>query len=361
MRIVQLIDTFETGGAERMAVNYANALSKYIDYSALVATRKGGGLETQINEKVKWTILNKKNTIDLKAIYRFYQFCKTNKIEWIHAHSSSFFLAVIIKCLRPKMKIVWHDHYGTKEELKKHQLFILKVCKYFFNIILVVNQKLKKWSEQNLNHKKVYYLPNFSSNVAEIKLVTVLKGDKFKRILCLANLRYQKNHELLIAVAKKIQLIHNDWTFHLVGNDYQDDYSIRLKKSIDEKLLNNNVFIYGVKEDINSIISEADICILTSKIEGLPVSLIEYGKHKKPVVCTAVGEIPNILNGENGLLVSSNDVDAFSEALIKLIENPDLRKEMGENLYETIQNQFSEEKVINTYLKLLQTFHNPKT
>jgi glycosyltransferase involved in cell wall biosynthesis len=120
--------------------------------------------------------------------------------------------------------------------------------------------------------------------------------------------------------------------------------------------LTQQVFIYGVKDDTNAIISAVDICILTSKIEGLPVSLIEYGKHKKAVVCTAVGEIPNILTGENGCLVPSNDVDAFARALINLIENPELRKKMGENLFETIQNNFSEEKVIARYLNLLKAF-----
>jgi glycosyltransferase involved in cell wall biosynthesis len=356
MRIVQLIDTLETGGAERMAVNYANALSEVIEYAALVATRRGGGLANQINEKVKWTVLNKKSTFDLKAIYKFYKFCKSNQIDWIHAHSSSFFLAVIIKFFLPKIKILWHDHYGTKEELKNHQLLMLKLCQSFFNLIVVVNQNLKTWNEQNLKHNKVYYLPNFSAQAVDLKLSTSLNGETNKRILCLANLRHQKNHELLLAVAKEIHQNHSDWTFHLVGIDYHDDYSKHLKNLIEKLGLTQQVFIYGVKDDTNAIISAVDICILTSKIEGLPVSLIEYGKHKKAVVCTAVGEIPNILTGENGCLVPSNDVDAFARALINLIENPELRKKMGENLFETIQNNFSEEKVIARYLNLLKAF-----
>jgi glycosyltransferase involved in cell wall biosynthesis len=361
MRIVQLIDTLETGGAERMAVNYANALSEVMGYTALVATRRGGALANQINEKVKWTVLNKKSTFDLKAIYKFYKFCKSNQIDWIHAHSSSFFLAVIIKLFLPKIKILWHDHYGTKEELKNHQLFILKLCQSFLNLIVVVNQNLKTWNEQNLKHKKVYDLPNFSPVVIDLKKSTILNGEGSKRILCLANLRHQKNHDLLLKVAKEIQQLHDKWSFHLVGTDYQDDYSKHLKNQIEKLELTQQVFIYGAKEDTNAIISAVDICVLTSKIEGLPVSLIEYGKHKKAVVCTAVGEIPNILTGDNGLLVPANDVAAFTTALTKLIENPERRKKMGENLYETVQNQFSEEKVIAHYLKLLMAFDKPKT
>ena len=51
MRIVQLIDSLEAGGAERMAVSYANALANEIEFSALVATRKEGNLKNQIGDK----------------------------------------------------------------------------------------------------------------------------------------------------------------------------------------------------------------------------------------------------------------------------------------------------------------------
>ena len=57
MRIVQLIDSLDAGGAERMAVNYANALQSKIEFSGLVTTRKEGGLKEQINPKVSYLFL----------------------------------------------------------------------------------------------------------------------------------------------------------------------------------------------------------------------------------------------------------------------------------------------------------------
>lgn len=353
MRILQLIDSLETGGAERMAVNYANILSQKIELSALIATRAGGGLESQIDSKVVFEILNKKSTIDFKSIKSLYRFCKFNKINWIHAHSSSFFLAVIIKCLLPSIKIVWHDHYGTKSQITRLFKYSLFISKHLFSVILVVNDDLKKWSETILKHKKVYYLPNFTfSN--NFLAFTELSFKYSKKILCLANLRFQKNHELLLKVASVIKNKYPHWTFHLVGDNKNDGYAENIKQMIKTNQLENNVFIYGSKQDIDNIIIQSDICVLTSRIEGLPVSLIEYGKNKKPVVCTAVGEIPNIINNQNGFIVPSDDVDAFVNALVSLIENPELRKTMGENLYKTIQNDFSAEIIIEKYLDILK-------
>ena len=60
MRIIQLIDSLEAGGAERMAVSYANALAQEIEFSALVATRKEGPLLNQIESNVPYLFLNKK-------------------------------------------------------------------------------------------------------------------------------------------------------------------------------------------------------------------------------------------------------------------------------------------------------------
>ena len=58
MRMVQLIDSLETGGAERMAVNYANSLSDVIEFSGIVVTRKEGSLSSELHNKVAYCFLN---------------------------------------------------------------------------------------------------------------------------------------------------------------------------------------------------------------------------------------------------------------------------------------------------------------
>ena len=70
MRILQIIDSLEAGGAERMAVNSANALADEIDFSGLVATRAEGALWGQIDQKVSYLFLNKKRSVDVKALFR---------------------------------------------------------------------------------------------------------------------------------------------------------------------------------------------------------------------------------------------------------------------------------------------------
>jgi glycosyltransferase involved in cell wall biosynthesis len=356
MRIIQIIDSLEAGGAERMAISYANALASKIEFSGIVATRKEGPLLNQINSDVSYLFLNKKKQLDIRALFRLRSFVQINKVGIIHAHSTSFFLAFLLKLTCPSLKIIRHDHFGNNEFLSTRPQLVLKITAPFFNGVIAVNQKLKGWSEEILKSKNVFYLPNFSSKGKDIEGKTVLKGNDGKRIIALANLREQKNHLLLLDVAVKLKKSHPEWTFHLVGKDFEDNYSRQIKQLIIDCKLENHVFLYGSRYDIENILNQASIAILTSKSEGLPVALLEYGLNKKAVVVTNVGEIPMIIqNKKNGFLVNSNEIDLFYPALVDLLENETLRNDFGNALYTTVQKDYSSWTVIDKYLNWLQS------
>lgn len=355
MRILQLIDSLEAGGAERMAVNYANALSNKIQFSGLVATRSEGPLKIGIDENVKFLFLRKKGLVDFKAIYKMYKYCKGNKVEFLHAHSTSIFFAVIIKFWLPKIKIVWHDHYGNSEFLNARRSTALKFLIKFCSGAIAVNSKLENFIKNDLNFSKTIYLPNFASvNMKQIGY-TKLRGPDGKRIVCLANLREQKNHLMLVKVAAKIRLLFPHWTFHFVGKDFYDETSAEIKRAIVENELENYVFLYGSCDDTVAILQQAEIAVLSSKSEGLPLAILEYGLLSKAIVATKVGEIPMIIeHGKNGYLVTSNDCNDFYKSLKKMLEGND-REKFGNILYEKIKEEYGEEKILSSYLDWIKT------
>ncbi|MEO8253579.1 MAG: glycosyltransferase [Flavobacterium sp.] len=356
MRIVQLIDSLEAGGAERMAVNYANALANEIEFSGLVSTRKQGALLDQIDSNVSYLFLNKKRKLDLGALFRLRSFVLKNSVSHLQAHSSSFFLAVLVKLSLPKIKIIWHDHYGNSDFLKNRSKRLLQLTSLFFCGIITVNGKLKTWALEQLHCKNIIYLTNFAVVEKEQNIQTFLKGQSGKRIVCLANLRPQKNHFLLLEVALKLKKTNPDWTFHLVGKDFEDDYSNQIKKLIREYDLENNVFLYGSKQDIENILNQASIAILTSKSEGLPVALLEYGLYKKAVLLTNVGQVASIVeNGIDGFLVTSNNPDEFYEQLVKLIEDKVLQQHFAQKLNQKVIAHFSAASVMKQYLHWIRT------
>lgn len=350
MRIVQIIDSLEAGGAEKMAVNYANALAENIEFSGLIATRQEGPLLKQINKNVSYLFLEKKRKIDFPAVFRLRKYLKKNNVNLIHAHSSSFFTAVLVRFFF-KIKIIWHDHYGISQNLKQRKNLGLKVGSFWFDGIISVNTALKDWAFSYLWCSKIKYLPNFikDNNIPFEKIE--LKGNEKKRIVCVANLRPQKNHILLISAAKRIKESFPDWSFHLFGKDFKDSYSEQLFQEISLFELKKTVFFYGTIDNVIEVLKECDIAVLPSLSEGLPLSVLEYGLCKLPVIAANVGEIEKVITSKNtGILIESNNLEQFTEALEKLIKEKELRQTMGQNLNKFIESNYSEKAVIKDYI-----------
>lgn len=352
IRILQLIDSLEAGGAERMAVSYANALNRNDGFGALVTTRSEGSLKNQLDKNVVYGFLNRKSIFDFKALFFLRRLVVQNKITHIHAHSSSVFFGVLLKVLQPKIQLIWHDHYGKSEMLDQRPFLALKMASLFVSKIIAVNFKLKNWAQEKLFCARVVFLPNFTSISSDNpEKITYLKGIEGKRIVCLANLRPQKNHLLLLQIAKEIHKTHPDWSFHLVGKDFEDSYSNNLKTEIIALDLAEVVFIYGSRDDIPFILSQSTIGVLTSESEGLPIAILEYGLHKLPVISTRVGEIPTVITDKEGVLISSNDCCNFVLSLIKMMDDQMMRSTFAANLHDKIIQNYSEEAVIKLYLK----------
>ncbi|WP_372758029.1 glycosyltransferase [Mariniflexile sp.] len=352
MKVLQLIDSLHAGGAERVAVNYANALSTRIDKSYLCATREEGLLKDSILKDVGYLFLKRKSTLDFKAIKRLHKFVKAERIDKLHAHASSFFIGTIIKVLNPRVLLIWHDHYGESEFLRNRPILVLKCCSWFFSHVITVNTKLENWSKNVLQIKAVSYLPNFA-RANDVKAETELKGEDNKRIICLANLRPQKDHINLLNAFIEVRALKPDWTLHLVGHYNEDDYYKTIKRIILQQHLENHVFIYGSRPDVYHILSQSSIGVLASKSEGLPVALLEYGLAKLPVVATNVGDCKNVIsNKAEGILVDAQNSKELAEALLVYINDLDLRNQVAENLHLKVMSTFSETNVMESLLNI---------
>jgi len=259
--------------------------------------------------------------------------------------------AVLCKFFVRNLKIVWHDHYGKSEELENRPVFILKIVAVFINLIVVVNPLLKSWCKTKLKFKKVIYLANFSVLDTSIPATTVLYGTDEKRIVCLANFRHQKNHLFLISVFEELLKEFPEWTLHLAGKNFQDEYFQQIQQYIDANHLQKNVFIYDSRDDIHHILSQSDVGVLVSKSEGFPLALLEYGLAGLPVVVTNVGECAGILgNPPQGLLIESGNAEQLKASLSLLLSDKKEASRLGEGLKKHVQTAFSVEKVIEKLL-----------
>jgi glycosyltransferase involved in cell wall biosynthesis len=356
---LQLIDSLNAGGAERMAVNLANALTEGVERSYLCSTRAEGLLKTSVHPEVSYLFLKKRSALDLFAFYRFYKFVRAERISIIHAHSTSFFLGTLVRLICPKIKLVWHDHYGNSAFLKERPKRILNWCSKRFSHIFCVNSALEQWAKEHLQCKSVSYLQNFVVPNIRASKETTLQGVAGQRILCLANLRPQKDHITLLEAFARLYEKHPEWSLHCVGRDFKDACSQKLYEKVKALQLERAVFFYGSRPDTSTIIKQCTIGVLASKSEGLPLALLEYGLGGLATVATDVGDCNLVIQSqEEGLLVRAQDATLLAAALGFYIEQPQLRQQAAERLQVQVLRRFSEAAVINELLKSYGSLKN---
>ncbi|MBX2828658.1 MAG: glycosyltransferase family 4 protein [Flavobacteriaceae bacterium] len=347
MRVLQLIDSLDAGGAERMAVSLANGLAQYIEKSYLCATRKEGILKNDISETVGYLFLHRKRTLDPGAVMRLRSYVKRNKIGVIHAHGTSFFMATQVKLLHPKIRLIWHAHYGHRATTSREQNKPLYYCSRNFDGIVTVNTDLKQWCMDTLKAKKVVYVPNF---VPSERFLEAHKERK-NEIVCVANLKEPKNHMNLLKAFQQVHTAFPEWQLLLIGKDFNDAYSKELTEFCLEHGMDASVLRLGQRDDVSQILSSCAIGVLSSDNEGLPMALLEYGAAGLAVAITNVGQCAAVVK-EHGKVVPPNNPDALANALIAYISDEDIRKKEGKRYRKHVLETYSEKAVIPQLLEL---------
>jgi glycosyltransferase involved in cell wall biosynthesis len=346
VKILQLIDTLNPGGAERMAVNYANSLNHLGYETFLVTTREEGGFKSLINKDVKYFFLQKENTFDRKSILAFKKILDQHVIEVVHAHGTSWFFAVLCKIFGGKFKLIWHNHHGASRKISFTKKIILKFFSRFFDGIISVNNDLKEWGDTNLKCLNTIMLNNFVIANKEI----IRKPGGVMNIVCLANLKTVKNHYLLL---KACDILENkiNLNLHLIGRDLDNRYSKGLKKEFKKR---SYIKYYGSVIDPIPILKNMHIGVISSRSEGMPLALLEYGATGLAVISTDVGAISQLLKGY-GKIVQSDDFRGLSNAIKEYSNYPKKVENDATQFRQLVLNNYSDKAIIPSYLDFCKT------
>jgi glycosyltransferase involved in cell wall biosynthesis len=177
-----------------------------------------------------------------------------------------------------------------------------------------------------------------------------------------------KNHKLFInAISKINQRTNKKIRAFIIGDGSEREDLKRFCSSLNLDFLNGDfsgdmkasVHFTSWIKDIDQVNAGMDIIALTSLNEGTPVSLIEAQASGKPIVSTKVGGVSNIvLPNRTALLAENNNCDHFTDQLLKLIENPALRKNMSTLGWEHVKNKFHYTRLVDDIDSLYQKILN---
>jgi len=108
----------------------------------------------------------------------------------------------------------------------------------------------------------------------------------------------------------------------------------------------------GWQRDVAAVYAAADVVALTSRNEGSPVSIIEAMAAARPVVCTAVGGVPDVVRPGTGVLVAPGDEDAFAAALAGLLSDPARRADLGRAARQAVYPAYDASRLVADMTRL---------
>jgi glycosyltransferase involved in cell wall biosynthesis len=163
-----------------------------------------------------------------------------------------------------------------------------------------------------------------------------------------------KGHKHLIEAARLVLPHVPDARFVIAG---EGELRPSLERQIKEHNLEKHVFLAGFRPDVLSLHKAFDIFVMSSVTEGLGTSLLDAMAAGKPIVATRTGGIPEVVvDGETGILVPPRNHAAMADALVRLLQDEELAKRMGEAGRRRACTKFSAERMVqetlNVYLQL---------
>jgi glycosyltransferase involved in cell wall biosynthesis len=125
-----------------------------------------------------------------------------------------------------------------------------------------------------------------------------------------------------------------------------------IKNQIEDLDLNQSVILTGEREDVPRLLALGDVYASSSHREGLPLAVLEAMMAGLPVVATSVGDIPNVVTEETGVVVPPHRPELLAAALDDLLQNPKKRQAMGQAAYRRAMSEYSVDAWMKKHLAL---------
>ena len=342
MKILQIITLCELGGAQSVLVNLANSLCK--QHEVVVAAGEGDGkmwnlLDGSIRQEHLPSLRRALSPLhELKAIKEMRRLYKKYKPDIVHLHSSK--AGILGRVAFPKSKVVYTVHgFDSIRIAYRKYLPIEKAMQNRCQAIVGVSQ----YDERNLrsegitNHVETVYngiYPPAPLNNNPFERVQGYEG----KVLCIARLAPPKRFDLFLEVAALLP----QYAFIWIGNQHE----------VTEKYT-PNVFFMGNVPNAGAYNAYADVFMLPSNYEGLPIVIIEALACGKPVVASAVGGISELLDGSNGFAVE-NEAKVMAEKIAYILSDRALYSRMAEAARQTYLRSFTVDKMVDGYMRIYE-------
>lgn len=366
MKIVQMIDTLHVGGAQKMQVFLARSLRPLgITLTLINLSRHAdASLVAQLEaEDVRIVSFPFPRLFSPVIFLRLIFFLRAEKFDLIHAYLTySNIIASIagrisgIPVIASLRSSGYRQHKNALRE--RFENFCLQ---HLADRVLANGNSVGEFARSRSGKTPVDVIVNAVNMVPPLSEEerNILRGElvgnaRRPLILSVGRLTKPKGFFDLLDAFKLIHSIHSNAALVIAGSGLLlNDLTSR----VNELGLDQDVFLLGLRNDIPRLLAAADIYVNSSHREGTPVSVLEAMSAGLAVVATSVGENPFLLDQSTGRLVPPGRPDELADAVIKLLESPQTRIELGQSARAQAQKKYGQagwrRNVLELYAKFI--------
>ena len=351
------------GGGERIVLKLAAQLPKY-GYRVSILTFSAHPESAALKSPpCPIYLLPLKRTYDLNALraaFELRNFLKKHQIQIVETffESSDLWAGFVTKATS-SAKLIWSRRDMGILRTNKHRIaYRLMATKP--DAVFAVSEQVRQHCIEvdRINPERVLTIYNGLDLSAWNFPPRTIEPSHKPLITTIGNIRRIKGHDLFIRAAALIAPNYPNAQFSIAGDVLEPDYFAELQKLIQDLGLSNHFHFAGGIADINQYLATADIFVLPSRSEGFSNAIVEAMAASLPVIATNVGgNAEAVTDGVSGFIVPTEDPEALSEAIAKLLSDPPRAKAMGSAGQAIMADRFTTDammsQITTTYRNLL--------
>jgi len=358
------VHSLNVGGAEILAREFA--LRSVADYRFVFACLDECGA---IGDELKAlhypvAILKRHPGFDFRCAGRLAHFCRQQNVRLIHAHQyGPFFYAELASRLAHRVPVLFTEHgrdypdYRRSKRVLANRLLLRRRDR-----VVAVGQHVRNALVKNegLNRDRVTVIYNGidcqAYNPVPRQRAETRAGwgldDSHLAIIQVARLNRLKNQATALRAMSMLTANYPQARLVLVGDGEERS---TLEQLTDSLQLRSQVIFAGMQKDVPRMLSAADLFLLSSVSEGIPLTLLEAMAAGLACVATRVGGIPEVIvNGVTGLLAEPSDPNALAGKLSTLLGDAELRSQFGTAGAARVRRSFDAHQMHEAYSKVFR-------
>ena len=331
MKALFVLDMLHDGGAQTQALNLAHELSRHSIHTSATALYSPQGLSSHLGISTSGLGVSTNAFHFPLACVRLLNLCRSNRPDIVHSHAEAADLACRFVCLTlgiPHLatahsEFPWHWRRRLGVTLERHSSFLTR---RYFAVSAAVASMLE--NELLIPPDRIRMIPNWAPLSPQPASPQPLPPTGRPTLLNVARLHSQKGQDVLLDAFRIVRKQLPDAALWIAGTGPEEQHL--------RSLASNGVHFLGHRTDVPELLRAADLFVLSSRWEGMPLSILEAMRAGLPIVSTAVAGISDLIHhGKSGTIVPIGNPLALANAIIASSTHKEQSRAMAQSARRT--------------------------